>query len=59
MAELMLLLDGRRSLRWRAIRAFAARPDLFAGMLAMHVGEQSAADFFTNSLALGWRMLTL
>ena len=59
MADLMLLLDRRRGLRSRAIRAFAARPNLFAGMLAMHVGEQSAADFFRNGLALGWRMLTL
>jgi hypothetical protein len=25
----------------------------------MHVGEQSTADFLTNGLALGWRMLTL
>ena len=59
MADLMLLLDRRRRLRSRAIRAFAARPNLFAGMLAMHVGEQSAAGFFRNGLALGWRMLTL
>jgi flavin-dependent dehydrogenase len=58
MADLMLLLDRRRSLRSRAIRAFAARPNLFAGMLAMHVGEQSAADCVTHGLALGWRMLT-
>ncbi len=59
MADLMLLLDRRRGLRSRAIRAFAGRPKLFAGMLAMHVGEQSIADFLTNGLALGWRMLTL
>ena len=42
---------------WNTIRAFAARPSLFAGMLAMHVGEQSAVDFVTGGLALGWRML--
>jgi flavin-dependent dehydrogenase len=59
MADLMLLLDRRRGLRARAIRAFAGRPKLFAGMLAMHVGEQSTADFLTDGLALGWRMLTL
>ena len=58
MADLMLLLDRHGGLRSRAIRAFAARPRLFAGMLAMHVGELSAADFLTNGLALGWRMLT-
>ena len=59
MASMMLLLDQRRGLRSRAIRAMAARPKLFAGMLAMHVGEVSTADFLTNGLALGWRMLTL
>jgi flavin-dependent dehydrogenase len=59
MADLMLLLDRQGGLRSRAIRAFAGRPNLFAGMLAMHVGEQSTADFLSNGLALGWRMLTL
>jgi flavin-dependent dehydrogenase len=59
MADLMLLLDRRRGLRARAFRAFAGRPNLFAGMLAMHVGEQSTTDVLTNGLALGWRMLTL
>jgi flavin-dependent dehydrogenase len=59
MADLMLLLDRHGGLRSRAIRAFAGRPTLFAGMLAMHVGEQSTTDFLTNGLALGWRMLTL
>ena len=55
----MLLLDQRGGLRSRVIRAFAGQPNLFAGMLAMHVGEQSTTDFLTNGLALGWRMLTL
>ncbi|MEO8370067.1 MAG: NAD(P)/FAD-dependent oxidoreductase [Candidatus Solibacter sp.] len=59
MADLMLLLDRRGGIRSRALRAFAQRPALFKGMLAMHVGEFSAADVFTNSLSLGWRMLTL
>jgi flavin-dependent dehydrogenase len=59
MADLMMLLDQRRALRRRVIRALAGRPKLFAGVLAMHVGELSAADFLSNGLALGWRMLTL
>ncbi len=58
MSGLMLLLDRFDPLRSRAIRAFAGRPHLFGGMLAMHVGELSAADFLSNGLALGWRMLT-
>jgi flavin-dependent dehydrogenase len=59
MADLMLLLDRRRGLRGRAIRAMSASPKLFSGMLAMHVGELSAADFVTKGLSLGWRMLIL
>jgi flavin-dependent dehydrogenase len=59
LADLMLLLDRRGGLRSRVIRAFAGQPNLFAGMLAMHVGQQSTTDFLTNGLALGWRMLTL
>ena len=58
MANLMLLLDGRKRLRRRAIRAMAARPRLFARMLAMHVGEISPLSFASNGLALGWRILT-
>lgn len=59
MADLMLLLDRTGGLRSRAFRALAGRPSLFAGMLAMHVGEISTTKFLTNGLALGWRMLTL
>ena len=59
LADLMLLLDRPGGLRSRAMRALAGQPKLFAGMLAMHVGELSTTDFLTNGLALGWRMLTL
>ncbi|MBZ5620145.1 MAG: FAD-dependent monooxygenase [Acidobacteriia bacterium] len=59
MADLMLFLDHRGRLRRRALRAMASRPHLFAGMLAMHVGELSRFDFFRNSLSFGWRLVTL
>ena len=59
MSELMLLLDRQGRLRSRVLRAFAASPSLFEGLLAMHLGEFSPADMFTNGLSLGWRMLTL
>jgi flavin-dependent dehydrogenase len=58
MSDLMLLLATRGRLRSRAMRAFAGHPALFASMLAMHIGEVSPMDYFTNSLAFGWRMLT-
>ena len=59
MSDMMLLLDRRRLLRGRTIRAMAADPRLFEGLLAMHVGACSAFDFIANGLALGWRMLSL
>lgn len=39
MADLMLLLDRRTRLRRGTMRVLAARPALFAGMLAFHVGQ--------------------
>jgi flavin-dependent dehydrogenase len=59
MADLMLFLDNRGRLRRRTLRAMASHPHLFAGMLAMHVGEASMFDFFTKGLSLGWRLVTL
>jgi len=59
MADLMLLMDSRSRLRKRAMRALAGNPALFGRMLAMHIGEISPREFLTNSLALGWRMLTI
>jgi len=50
MANLMLLLAGHGSLRRCAIRAMVRSPQMFARMLAVHVGEFKAA--------LGWRILT-
>ena len=45
-------------LRQRAMRAFRNRPNLFARMLAMHVGAASPLDVAGNGLALGWSLLT-
>jgi len=45
MAALMLLLDRAPWLRGRTLRALAARPKLFAEMLAVHVGEQPLPRF--------------
>lgn len=57
-ADLMLTMDRRPSLRRRALRALAKHPELFGGLLAMHVGAARRADFAADCLALGWRMLT-
>jgi flavin-dependent dehydrogenase len=59
MADLMLMMDHRRGLRRRAIRAMADRPRIFARMLAAHTGALDFGGLLTNGLALGWRVLTL
>jgi flavin-dependent dehydrogenase len=45
MAALMLLLDRSPLLRRRALAVFAARPQIFRAMLAVHVGEQPMPRF--------------
>jgi len=59
MADLLLFLDNRGRLRRRTMRAMASHPQLFARLLAMHVGELSKFDFLLNGLSLGWRLVTL
>lgn len=58
MGRLMLLLDGRSGLRERTMRALAANPDLFARLLAVHVGETSPVHFAATSVLLGLRFVT-
>ena len=58
MAELLLTMDQRHWLRKRALPALASHPDLFGGLLAMHVGAARKTEFAANCIALGWRILT-
>jgi flavin-dependent dehydrogenase len=59
MAKLMMILGQRPWLRQRALRALASRPELFAQMLSMHVGESRIRDFgLERALSFGWSMLT-
>jgi flavin-dependent dehydrogenase len=57
MADFMLLMDRWPLLQTRALRVFANRPDIFARLLAMHVGQLPVVDFAAASLGLAWRML--
>ncbi|MGA2184163.1 MAG: NAD(P)/FAD-dependent oxidoreductase [Bryobacteraceae bacterium] len=57
MADFMLLMDRWPLLQTRALHAFANRPDIFARLLAMHVGQLPVLDFAAASLGLAWRML--
>lgn len=58
MGGFMLLLDSSSWLRHSALRAFAARPDLFANLLAAHVGPLSLAQFAGTAAMLGWEIAT-
>lgn len=57
MADFMLLLDRSGWVRRRALPALAARPDLFAQLLAMHVGNLCLAEFMSTTVQLGWAMV--
>jgi flavin-dependent dehydrogenase len=57
MAGLMLLMDRAGGVRERALRALAGRPELFADLLAMHVGMLPAWRFARMGLRLGGGML--
>ncbi len=59
MAKLMLLLGGRPWLRHRVLQALASRPELFAQMLSVHIGESQLHEVGVQvALSLGWSMLT-
>ena len=58
MARLMLLLENQ-TIRRRVMRAFVTKPQLFASMLATHVGAASGLEAAANGLALGWELLTI
>lgn len=59
MADFMLMMDRSQWLRGRALPALSAHPELFRGLLAMHVGMARPAEFAANCVALGFRMLTI
>ena len=56
MAEFMLTMDRWSWLRKRALPSMARRPEIFHGLLAMHVGEASWAKFGVQCLRLGVEM---
>jgi flavin-dependent dehydrogenase len=51
MGRMLLLLDRQPKMRHRAMRVLAAHPDLFARLLAVHVGATSPGAL------LGWRLI--
>ena len=58
MGRLLLLLDRFPSLRKRAFRSMAGEPELFARLLAAHLGEASPTFLAATGLRFGWQFLT-
>jgi flavin-dependent dehydrogenase len=57
MARLLLLLDRRESLRKIALQALAARPRIFGGLLAAHVGARHPAAALVDIAVLGMNLI--
>ena len=57
MSRLLLLLDRYPSLRKRVLRCLAEEPELFARLLAAHLGESSPRFLAATSLRFGWQLL--
>jgi len=58
MARLILMMDGRVTLRQTALRALAARPCLFSRLLAAHVGALAPSAVMLDIAGLaGWTLL--
>jgi menaquinone-9 beta-reductase len=59
MGDLLLWLGRNPRIRSRAIRALQSRPDLFARLLAAHVGAADSAEPLSAGALLGWRLLDI
>lgn len=59
MGNLMLWLGRNPRIRSRVIRALQSKPDLFARLLATHVGQGISAELLSTGALLGWRLLAV
>lgn len=57
MGRLLLLLDSQPKVRHRAMDTLATHPDLFARLLAIHVGTTSPRHLAETGALLGWRLV--
>jgi flavin-dependent dehydrogenase len=55
--RLMLYLGSHARVRKRAMRVLSSHPELFGMLLAIHLGESSAAQLATATAQLGWGLL--
>src|SRR6266852_1163440 len=58
MGRLLLLLDNQPRLRNRAMHALAAHPELFARLVAVHIGDTSPGHLASTGALLGWHFVT-
>ncbi len=58
MGAFMLTLDRSAWLRRRALGALSTRPELFANLLAAHVGQLNLTQFAATAATLGWEIAT-
>ena len=57
MAKLMVTLGRHPILRARVLHSFARKPELFAKLVAFHVGQATPAELLSTGAALGWQVL--
>ena len=55
MGRLLLLLDRYPALRSRVLRGLAKDPDVFARLIAVHLGADSPGFLAMTSMRLGWQ----
>lgn len=58
MGSVMLQLGQHDGLRVRTLRTLANQPELFARLLAVHVGEAATKDVVATGARVGWEFLT-
>jgi flavin-dependent dehydrogenase len=56
--DLLLALAKNEGLRTRSFRMLMKRPQLFARLLAVHIGPAALGDWLSAGAQLGWRFLT-
>jgi hypothetical protein len=59
MGNLMLWLGRNPSIRGRVIRVLESKPEVFAQLLATHVGRGSSLQLLSTGALLGWRLLAV
>jgi flavin-dependent dehydrogenase len=57
MSNLMLLLGRHDRLRSRIFRVWSSKPELFARLLAVHVGQATPGDTAAAGAQLAWQLL--